>query len=57
MTEFINRISKFGIANSTFIYNSTINPEELFARSHDGYLIMGTSEKEESVLVNFFCNS
>ena len=56
MTEFITRISKFGISNSTFNYNSTIDPQELFARSHDGYLIMGTSEKEESILVNFFAN-
>ena len=56
MTEFITQISKYGIMNSTFIYDHHIKPEELFTHSHDGYLIMGTNEQEESILVNYFAN-
>lgn len=54
MTEFIHYTSQHGIVNSTFIYNSSINLEETFSLSYDGYLIMGTNEKEESLLVNYF---
>lgn len=54
MTEFIHHVSQYGIVNSTFIYNSNVNLDEAFSRSYDGYLIMGTNEKEESLLVDYF---
>lgn len=52
ITSFVEELSAKGISNTTIIYDEeTMTPQSLLSPSIDGYLILGTSEEQERVIV------
>jgi len=52
ITSFIERLTAHGVKNTTLVYDENkICPDDLFATQFDGYMIIGTSEEQENILL------
>lgn len=52
ITNFVEYLTEHGVSNTTLIYDeSSINTDLLFKDKLDGYLIIGTSEKQENFIL------
>lgn len=58
ITSFVEELSARGVSNTTIIYDEkTMAPQSLLSTPMDGYLIIGTSEEQERVIVPLLSNA
>lgn len=52
ITSFISELSAYGASNSVIVFDeSTMRGEDLLGQEQDGYLIIGTSEEQEGMIL------